>query len=113
MPPLEATKPVKFAPARGHRATLIVIGMLVGVTVIARSRGYKVGWRTVVRCRRDHLFTTLWIPGVKLKALDLGIARVQYCPVGRHVSLVMPVREADLSDEERRVARSRRGLPLP
>ncbi len=47
-----------------------------------------------------HLFTTLWIPGVKLKAIDLGAARVQHCPVGNHWSLVVPVRESDLTEQK-------------
>jgi hypothetical protein len=46
-----------------------------------------------VRCRQGHEFTTLWIPGVKLNAIDLVVARVQRCPVGQHWSLVTPVRQ--------------------
>ena len=44
-------------------------------------------------CRQGHEFATLWIPGVKLTAIDLGVARIQRCPVGRHWSLVTPVRQ--------------------
>ena len=50
--------------------------------------------------REGHLFTTIWIPGVKLKELDLVVARIQRCPVGQHWSLVVPVREADLTDAD-------------
>jgi hypothetical protein len=43
-------------------------------TLIARRLGYRLGGDVVVRCRQGHLFTTLWIPGVKLKAVDLVVA---------------------------------------
>ncbi len=92
---------------------LIVVVLLVAITLGMRRSGYNVGGRTVVRCRRGHLFTTLWIPGVSLTSVRLGWARFQRCPVGRHWSLVVPVREADLTDEERREAESHRDGPLP
>lgn len=92
---------------------LVVVAVIVVATVVARRLGYKVGGNVVVRCRRGHLFTTLWIPGVKLKAVDLGIARVQHCPVGKHWSLVVPVRDADLTDAERRFAAAHHDLRIP
>lgn len=70
------------------------------------------GW-VVVRCRRGHLYRTLWIPGASLTSLRLGWWRLQWCPVGRHVSLVAPVREAALDEDERRRAHEARDLPLP
>ncbi|HEX8973279.1 hypothetical protein [Oryzihumus sp.] len=92
---------------------LVVIAIFVVGTLVARRLGYKVGGNVVVRCRQGHLFTTLWIPGVKLKAVDLGIARVQYCPVGKHWSLVVPVRDADLTDAERQFAAAHHDLRIP
>src|SRR5579862_1858157 len=83
------------------RRTARIAGALTAFTLLARLRGYKLGGQTIVRCRSGHLFTTIWIPGVKLKALDLGIARIQYCPVGHHWSLVTPVRGSDLNPTER------------
>lgn len=65
---------------------VLVAGASAGFTLAARRLGYRLGVNTVVRCRRRHLFTTIWVPGVKLKGLDLVVARVQYCPVGRHWS---------------------------
>ncbi len=91
-------------------------GVLAGIaafTVAARRLGYRLGPHTIVRCRRGHLSTTIWIPGVKLKGLDLGIARLQRCPVGNHWSLVTPVRESDLGDEERALARRHRDVRIP
>jgi len=76
-------------------------------------RSGRVGGHVVVRCRRGHLYTTLWIPGVSLKSARLGWWRLQFCPVGKHVSIVSPVRKSDLSARQRRVARRRSDLPLP
>ncbi len=94
--------------------TLVVAALVVAVgTVVARKLGYKVGGNVVVRCRQGHLFTTLWIPGIKLKAIDLGIARIQHCPVGHHWSLVVPVREQELTEDERRAAAAVHDIRLP
>ncbi len=82
-------------------------------TVVARKLGYRLGGNVVVRCRRGHLFTTLWIPGVNLKAIDLGVARIGHCPVGHHWSLVVPVRDKDLSEDQRRQAAARHDIWLP
>jgi hypothetical protein len=90
-----------------------MIGALAAFTVVARRLGYKLGTGTHVRCRQGHLFTTVWIPGVKLKALDLGIARLQRCPVGNHWSLVTPVRDSDLTEQERNLARQHRDVRIP
>lgn len=95
------------------RPDIVVASLLVVGTMVARRLGYKVGGNAVVRCRRGHLFTTLWIPGIKLKAIDLGITRFQHCPVGRHWTFVVPVREAGLTDEDRRVAREHHDVWIP
>ncbi|MHB1583118.1 MAG: hypothetical protein ACYCU7_05885 [Acidimicrobiales bacterium] len=58
-------------------------------------------------------FATIWIPGVKLKAVDLGVARLQRCPVGHHSTIVLPVKPASLTDEERRQAVTHRDVRLP
>jgi len=67
----------------------------------------------VVRCRDDHVFTTIWIPGASLKSARLGWWRLQRCPVGKHWSLVTPVRQTDLTDDERRSASEHRDIPIP
>lgn len=90
---------------------LIALEMIA--TFVARRRGYSVGGESVVRCRRGHFFTTLWIPGVSLKSLRLGWWRVQWCPVGRHFTIVAPVRTADLSWLQRRSAESHHDIHLP
>lgn len=93
--------------------TLIAAGVAVGGTLIARRLGYNLGINTVVRCRQGHLFTTIWIPGVKLKELDLAVARVQRCPVGKHWSLVVPVRDVSLTEEERQYAMAHHDIRIP
>jgi hypothetical protein len=60
------------AGRRSRTGPLVVVGALAALTLVARGRGYKLGTDTVVRCRQGHLFSTIWIPGVKLKALDLA-----------------------------------------
>jgi len=77
-----------------------------------KLRGYPMGGKLIVRCREGHTFTTFWFPGVSFKALRLGWWRYQRCPVGRHWSLITPVRESDLTEEERRDACSRSDIPL-
>jgi hypothetical protein len=92
---------------------VVVLAVLVGGTVLARRRGYTIGGETVVRCRDGHLFTTVWLPGGSFKAVRLGWYRFQYCPVGRHWSLVTPVRDDDLTDAERTVAHLHHDTRIP
>lgn len=73
----------------------------------------QLGGNVVVRCRQGHLFTTIWIPAVSLKSLRLGWWRYQHCPVGRHWSLVAPVRAAQLSDAERQEAAAHHDIRIP
>jgi hypothetical protein len=95
-------------------AVLAVIAAAhVAGTVIATRRGYSFGRNTLVRCQRGHLFTTVWIPGGSVKSLRLGFWRLQWCPVGRHVILVRPVRSASLTDAERAFALSHHDVPVP
>ena len=77
------------------------------------ARGYPIGGRMIVRCRSGHLFTTIWVPSASVKALRLGWMRLQWCPVGRHWSLVTPVRDSELTLREQRRARSRHDIPVP
>jgi hypothetical protein len=67
----------------------------------------------LVRCRRGHLFTTLWIPGASFKSIRLGWWRLQRCPVGRHWSIVTPVNRSELADAERRSAAAWKDIRIP
>lgn len=100
-------------PSKRLRRLLLVVFVLAGGTVIARRFGYKIGGNVVVRCRQGHLFTTLWIPGASVKSIRLGWARLQRCPVGHHWTLVTPVRDADLSIDERLQAATVHDIPVP
>lgn len=78
-----------------------------------RQRSGRIAGNVVVRCRQGHLFTTIWIPGVSMKAARLGWWRFQRCPVGRHWTLVTPVRESELTEDELRIARETRDVRIP
>jgi len=96
-----------------RKAALLLAALDIGSTLVARSRGYGVGGNAVVRCRRGHLFTTLWLPLVSVKSLRLGWWRIQRCPVGRHWTVVVPVKESALTGRERRRAHARHDVRLP
>jgi hypothetical protein len=97
---------------KGKRAA--VAGALVVGTLVARRRGYSgLGGNTVVRCRAGHLFTTIWVPGASVKSIRLGWWRLQHCPVGRHWTLVSPVKVTELTEEEKRDAAEHRDVRIP
>lgn len=98
---------------RVPRGLLLAITLSALLTLLARRRGYRLGLHTVVRCRSGHVFTTIWIPGGSLKAIRLGTARLQRCPVGEHWTLVRPIREADLTDDDRREAEQHHDMRIP
>ena len=98
---------------RRRRRTLIIAGAFLLEPLAMWLRGYPLGGNLVVRCREGHLFRTLWIPGVSLKALRLGCWRVQRCPVGNHWSVVTPVRESEPTARQRRTADQHRDLRIP
>jgi hypothetical protein len=104
-----------MAMSRRKRRRLLVTLILVDfvAAIIARRRGYGIGGNTLVRCRQGHLFTTIWIPGASLKAIRLGWWRIQRCPVGPHWSIVVPVRAADLTEDERHAADETRDVRIP
>jgi len=92
---------------------LIVLALLViGGTWFARRRGYSMGGDVVVRCSNGHLFTTIWIPGASLKAIRLGWFRLQRCPLCERWVVVTPVKDSDLTDEERRMAERNHDVPI-
>jgi hypothetical protein len=84
---------------------LVVIGIaVIGINVAMRRKGYSVPGKTAVRCSKGHLFRTTWIAGGSLKAVRLGpTTRFAHCPVGKHWAIIHPIKDADLSEEDRRV----------
>jgi hypothetical protein len=88
-------------------ATVAVMAILA-VTAWQAMRRFRdttlSGPRVIVRCREGHLFMTVWVPGISVKAIRLGMVRFQYCPVGDHRTFVVPVSPASLTDLQRRQA---------
>ena len=109
--------PPKATVRRVRRVRRVILLLAVAVDalgmIVARRRGYKLGPNTLVRCRRGHVFSTIWIPGASVKSLRLGWFRFQRCPVGGHWTLVHPVRERDLGFVQRRRATARRDVRIP
>jgi hypothetical protein len=73
---------------------LAVVAVRVGR--MSKQQGYRFGHDVIVRCRDGHLFMTTWIPMMSFKAIRLGLLRVQYCPVGDHVTAVRLMRDEEL-----------------
>lgn len=94
-------------------AVLIVAVAVAAVVALARRLASAGGGEVVVRCRDGHLFTTVWIPGVSLKAIRLGWVRLQRCPVGDHLTFVTPVPPSRLTDAQRRAAARWHDTPVP
>jgi len=92
---------------------VVVIALAIG-TAVARRRGYSgIGGDTVVRCSKGHLFTTIWLPGASLKSIRLGMSRYQHCPVGHHWALVTPVKDSELTDDDRQLAAEHHDVRIP
>lgn len=109
-----------FASSSGSAGIVIGIVVVLAVilvaasTIVARRKGYSgMGRNTIVRCRQGHIFTTIWVPGASFKAVRLGTARWQRCPVGKHWSLVTPVKDSDLTDEDRENAAQHHDVKIP
>jgi hypothetical protein len=105
-------------PSTRKRSRRRRAGRIAAVAMLVETAGLwlrtrRIGGKLIVRCRAGHLFTTIWIPAASVKSLRLGLWRVQRCPVGRHWSLVTPVNENELSEDERRFAREHQDIPLP
>jgi hypothetical protein len=77
-----------------RRAIAIAIVATGAESAFLHARTGKWAGKVAVRCRDGHEFTATWIPGFSLNSLRLGPWRVQRCPVGRHWSIVTPVRTA-------------------
>jgi hypothetical protein len=89
-------------------AVFVILMSILAIGIWMVSRTYvRTGYHgeVIVRCRDGHVFTTIWIPGMSLKAIRLGRIRWQRCPVGDHLTFVTPVDYADLTERERRMAR--------
>jgi hypothetical protein len=103
---------VKNGKSRRRRLLIFSAGVVLE-PVAMKLRGYRIGGNLVVRCHAGHLFTTIWILGVSLKSLRFLWWRFQRCPVGKHWSIVTPVKESELTADEKRTASEHKDVPLP
>ena len=99
---------------------IILFPIIVGTFAILgilfmRRKGYPSGAskNVIVRCGDGHLFTTIWIPLISLKAIRLGPIRYQHCPIGNHWALVEIVNELELTNEEKRFAYEHHDSHIP
>jgi hypothetical protein len=103
------------APARRSKRLRIALAALTAVAIEAAAtwlRSGRLGGNLIVRCRRGHLFSTIWVPAASVKSLRLGFWRIQRCPAG-HWSLVAPVRASELTSRQRARAERVKDLRLP
>jgi hypothetical protein len=98
---------------RRRRVVVFGAAVLLLESVAMKLRGFKLGGNLVVRCREGHLFTTIWLPGASLKSLRFGWWRFQRCPVGKHWSIVTPVKESELTEDERWTASEHKDVRVP
>lgn len=87
----------------GLAAVVLAVGIVVVVlNAWARRAGYSTPGRSPVRCSKGHLFLTTWVMGGSLTKVRLGpLTRWGRCPVGHHWTTMHPVKEDELTDEER------------
>jgi hypothetical protein len=73
------------------------------------------GWAAMSRSGAGAVtfYTTIWIPAASVKSVRLGFWRLQRCPVGRHWSIVTPVKESDLTQREQQMAHENKDIRLP
>jgi hypothetical protein len=84
---------------KSRRRRLLVLAAAALLEPVAmKLRGHSIGGNLVVRFRKGHLFTTIWIPGASLKSVRFAWWRLQRCPVGKHWSIVTPVKESELTE---------------
>lgn len=81
---------------------LVVVLVTTGLNVWARRAGDAIPGRSRVRCSEGHLFRATWVIGGSLTKVRLGpLTRWGRCPVGHHWATMHPVKDDELTDEER------------
>ncbi len=69
--------------------------------------------RTIVKSDCGHLYATIWIPLISLKAVRMGNRRFQHCPVCRPWAWTEQADVSQLTAEEVAQAQQREDLPIP
>ena len=90
---------------------VVLIVLLVAQTIVARRRGYRLGARVVVRCRR--VICSRPYPGRVLQSCSLGLVEVSALPGRQALVADTPVKESDLTEEQRRAAHEATDVPVP
>jgi hypothetical protein len=80
---------------------VIAIVVLAKVSFLTSGRYVRVNGKVIVRCGQGHVFPMTWLSLSAITAIRFGNSRYQRCPVGNHWSVVRPVKEGDLTDQER------------
>ena len=71
------------------------------------------GFDVPVRCSAGHLYTTIWMPLVSIKAMRLGWQRWQFCPVGHHWATVRRLDDGSASDQDLATAALTHDVRIP
>lgn len=53
----------RAAPLSRRRRSIVIVAAVLLEPFAMKLRGYRMGGNLVVRCRKGHLFTTIWVPG--------------------------------------------------
>ena len=69
--------------------------------------------RTIVRCSRGALYSTIWNPWGSLKAIRLGPVRIQRCPVHHRWEKTRRVDPGALTPRQLEQARSTIDTRIP
>ena len=93
--------------------SLLWIPLFIVPIVYVSNKGKTRGHDVIVRCSVGHLYTTIWIPAMSLKAVRWVNKRYQRCPVGKHWAWTERVNKSDLNPEIAAEAGKFRDLRIP
>ncbi len=83
----------------------LVVGGIAAANAYVHHEGYTIPGRTMVRCRSGHEFSTMWVSGISVKSLRLGLhTRLMRCPECRAWRIVHPIKPIVRVPDEPRVA---------
>jgi hypothetical protein len=91
------------------KKSLLKLGLLAGGIAAANAyvhhEGYTIPGRTMVRCRSGHEFSTIWVSGMSVASLRLGLhTRFMKCPECNAWRIVHPIKPIVAVPEEPPVA---------
>jgi hypothetical protein len=92
---------------------VLVVGAFAGFITVMKKRGFKFGRDVIVQCGAGHYYTTIWVPGVSLKAVRWGAIRFQRCPVGKHWASARLVNPKEVTPEISEIAAQHHDVRIP